>query len=96
MRRLFQTILATLARRKQDDGRYDACRRVEITIEREVVEVIHPLGRTPRGANPEPVEAEPAGNENRCSACGQAIAPPQSLLSPNHNATSRTILEEGK
>jgi hypothetical protein len=65
LRRLFQTILATPARRKQEDARYDTCRRVEITIEREVVEVIHPLGRTPGGANPEPVEAEPDNSTSR-------------------------------
>jgi hypothetical protein len=74
LRRLFQTISPTSARRKRGDAKHDAYRRIEITIERELVEVIHPLGRTPYGADPEPLEAEQAGDVNRCPTCGHGFA----------------------
>ena len=65
MKRLFRTVPAGKGAGKQNDGDTRQ-RRIEITVERETVTVLHSVGPTPT--------AMQADGQTQCSYCGQAIA----------------------
>jgi len=57
LRRFFRNVSTANTPGKPNDGQKTAARRVEITVEREIITVLHPSG---------------VGSEHSCPLCGQA------------------------
>ena len=88
LRRLFRNVSAAEASGKEIDAQKAIRRRVEITVERQTVSVLHPSG------------VVQVDGEARCLCCGQVIPAPLSVCSAHEiDALSGEIssrLDSGK